>query len=579
MDDLIVVNCFKNPDRIINLDLAQINSKDKLIIYNNDDFEISDKNNDLNKYYFNCISKQTSNSKIGILIFKNINIDLSNTNIDLKSLQKISLKNSILLIQENTKIFDFEKLDSITIKGDLENIKTNLLNFKESNIIKKIKEITLKIFPKSSKVNIFKLLNLLNTNLSNLNIILNIHFKGILSDLVKNKEKINNEIFSKIKKFYLFSLNKVSKETAMILRDELIDKMNNLDELYLNENIECNLENKLKLISIINNCDDININFNLYNINKLKKINLSICDYDKNKSELILYGEANMSFYHPNNKELLLNIINNNHKGNLISLSLCNFDLENIYYLNDILEKSINSVEKLFLRNLNINEEFIDILKAKNLFNCYKISIENIIFNDDEVEDNFFKLINNYNSIKSLKMISLENFTKYSDLLSNSNLENLYLEEIYDINYADLKDILINKRKKNLAKLSFINLEINDEKDKNDFIDIIIKNKSDIKKLKLVGENFNFIYKEIQDRKIGFSNLQKLILNIDKEMNADNEKNIFISKDEDKISFLEKNKNFLNYKLIEKIDLQMFNITFQNKKKIFEIYINLKEIC
>ena len=453
------------------------------------------------------------------------------------------------------------------------------MNFKESNIIKKIKEITLKIFPKSSKVNIFKLLNLLNTNLSNLNIILNIHFKGILSDLVKNKEKINNEIFSKIKKFYLFSLNKVSKETAMILRDELIDKMNNLDELYLNENIECNLENKLKLISIINNCDDININFNLYNINKLKKINLSICDYDKNKSELILYGEANMSFYHPNNKELLLNIINNNHKGNLISLSLCNFDLENIYYLNDILEKSINSVEKLFLRNLNINEEFIDILKAKNLFNCYKISIENIIFNDDEVEDNFFKLINNYNSIKSLKMISLENFTKYSDLLSNSNLENLYLKEIYDINYADLKDILINKRKKNLAKLSFINLEINDEKDKNDFIDIIIKNKSDIKKLKLVGENFNFIYKEIQDRKIGFSNLQKLILNIDKEMNADNEKNIFISKDEDKISFLEKNKNFLNYKLIEKIDLQMFNITFQNKKKIFEIYINLKEIC
>ena len=579
MDDVIIVNCFKNPDRIINLDLAQINSKDKLIIYNNDDFEISDKNNDLNKYYFNCISKQTSNSKIGILIFKNINIDLSNTNIDLKSLQKISLKNSILLIQENTKIFDFEKLDSITIKGDLENIKTNLLNFKESNIIKKIKEITLKIFPKSSKVNIFKLLNLLNTNLSNFNIILNIHFKGILSDLVKNKEKINNEIFSKIKKFYLFSLNKVSKETAMILRDELIDKMNNLDELYLNENIECNLENKLKLISIINNCDDININFNLYNINKLKKINLSICDYDKNKSELILYGEANMSFYHPNNKELLLNIINNNHKGNLISLSLCNFDLENIYYLNDILEKSINSVEKLFLRNLNINEEFIDILKAKNLFNCYKISIENIIFNDDEVEDNFFKLINNYNSIKSLKMISLENFTKYSDLLSNSNLENLYLEEIYDINYADLKDILINKRKKNLAKLSFINLEINDEKDKNDFIDIIIKNKSDIKKLKLVGENFNFIYKEIQDRKIGFSNLQKLILNIDKEMNADNEKNIFISKDEDKISFLEKNKNFLNYKLIEKIDLQMFNITFQNKKKIFEIYINLKEIC
>ena len=207
---------------------------------------------------------------------------------------------------------------------------------------------------------------------------------------------------------FLYPLNKLNKETSKIIKDELIDKLNNLDELYLNENIECILENKLKFVPIIDNCDEININFNSYDINKLSKIYLSICEYDKYKKTLILYGEANMSFYNNNNKKLLLNLINNNHKGNLISLSLCNFDLENIDYLNDILEKAINKVEKLTMKNLNINQEFIDIMKSKNLFNCYKISIENIIFNNDDIENNFYELINGYKLCKYLKLISIE---------------------------------------------------------------------------------------------------------------------------------------------------------------------------
>ena len=352
--------------------------------------------------------------------------------------------------------------------------------------------------------------------------------------------------------------------------------MINLEELYLNENIECNLENKLKLVPIIDNCDDININFDLYNINKLSKIYLSICEYNKHKNNLILYGEANMSFYNLNNKELLFNIINKNHKGKFASLSLCNFDLENIDYLNDILKKSILLVDKLYLRNLNINQEFINIIKSKNLFNCYKICIENIIFNDDETENSFYEIINGYKLCKSLKLISLEDINKYNDLLSNNYLENLSLDEIYDISYSDLKEIIINKRKTNLVKISFKNLEINDDESKNDFIDIILGIKDDIKKLKLMGDNFNFIYKEIEERKIGFNKLEKLILNIDMDKN-DDEKNLTL-KDEDKIDYLVKNKNLLNYQNIDKIDLQIFNLSFQNKQKIFKTYNNLKEL-
>ena len=272
------------------------------------------------------------------------------------------------------------------------------------------------------------------------NINLNIYFKGLLSNIDNNKiEPLNNDIIQKVKKLYIFSLNKINKDFTNLIKEELIDKLTNLEELYLNENFECNLDNKLKLVPIIDNCEDININFNLYNINNLSKICLSICEYNKNKETLILYGEANMAFYNENNKELLLKLINNNHKGNLISLSLCNFDLENIDYLNDIIKSSINSVKNLYLKNLNINQEFVDIMKSKNFFSCGKISIENIIFNEEEIENNFYDLINKYKLCTSLKLISLEDISKYNDLILNDNLENLSLEEIYEMNYGYLK--------------------------------------------------------------------------------------------------------------------------------------------
>ena len=582
-NEILIVNRFKNPEKNIDINLEHLNKDNKfnkLTIFNNDDIELIENENKINnRYYFNCPLKENIDSKIEILILKNINIDISKSLIQFKSLKSLTLKDSILYFTTKTNFCNFDNLENLIIKGDLVNIKKNLSILKDNNILKEIKQITLKIIPKSSNIDLFKLLNSLNTYISEIKNNFNIYFKGLLTNLDNNRiEKLNNNLFQKIKKLFLYPLNKLNKETSKIIKDELIDKLNNLDELYLNENIECILENKLKLVPIIDNCDEININFNSYDINKLSKIYLSICEYDKYKKTLILYGEANMSFYNDNNKKLLLNLISNNHKGNLISLSLCNFDLENIDYLNDILEKAINKVEKLTMKNLNINQEFIDIMKSKNLFNCYKISIENIIFNDDDIENNFYELINGYKLCKYLKLISIEDISKYGDILSNNYLENLHLEEIYDLNYNSLKEILF-KRKKNLKKISFVNLEINDDNDKNDFIEIIINHKKDIQKLKIIGDNFCFIFKEIQEKNIEFNNLNKLILHIDKENNDNNEDKMLNLNDLDKINYLENNKNLLNPKNIEKIDLQIFNLNFQYKKKLYEIFNNLKEIC
>ena len=183
MNDLIIVNCFKNPEKNIDINLESLNNINKLKIYNNDDNEINEDENNIIKYYFNCISKENVDSKIEKLILKNINIDFSKSNINFKSLKLLSLKDSKIFFSSNNKPYEFGNLISIIIKGDLENIKRNLTILKENNILKSINQITLKIIPKSSKVNIFKLLNSLKEFIMDKNINLNIYFKGLLSNI------------------------------------------------------------------------------------------------------------------------------------------------------------------------------------------------------------------------------------------------------------------------------------------------------------------------------------------------------------------------------------------------------------
>ena len=569
----IMVNCFRNTENKIDLDLDNKKVINTLIIKGKD-IEIEEESWKKKIYNLNNISNNNIGDNIINLKFKNIIIDLSKSNIQFNSLQTLSINDSIIIISTNNNYIN--NLQNLEIKGDLNIIKENLLNIKNNNI--SLNQITLKIISKSSsKTNIFNLLKSLSTFILQLKDSINIYFKDLLDECDINKiEKPNNEILSKIKKIYLFSLNKLSISTSKIIKEELIDKLNNLEEFYLNENIECNLENKLKLISIINNNEDININYNLYDINKLNIISLPICEYNKAKKTLLLYGEANMSFYNPNNKELLLNIIQNNHNGNIFLLSLCNFDMENIDYLIELINY-VNNVQKINIENLNINDEFIKTLKNKKLFNSECISINNIIFVDDDVENNFYELINGYNNCKYLKLISLESIDKYSDIIIKDNLNKLYLEEIYDMNYELLKNLILKKNTK-FSEITLKNLEISEDNNKNIIIEIISYIKDEIKKLKIIGPDFNFIYKEFQNNHISFQKLEKLILHIDKDDDNENNEKSYIKNDLDKIMYLENNYKLLNYCGIKKIDIGMFSINLNHKAKIMNLYKKLYEI-
>ena len=138
-----------------------------------------------------------------------------------------------------------------------------------------------------------------------------------------------------------------------------------------------------------------------------------------------------------------------------------------------------------------------------------------------------------------------------------------------------------NKRKTNLSSLTLKNLEINEDEDKNIIIEIMEFLKNSIKKLKVIGGDFNFIYNRIKEKKIEFSELEKLILYIDKEKNEEEEKlnnEDFCWNDKGKILYLENNYKLLNYKGIKKIDLQIFSISSNDIKDIMKIYNNLYEL-
>ena len=138
-----------------------------------------------------------------------------------------------------------------------------------------------------------------------------------------------------------------------------------------------------------------------------------------------------------------------------------------------------------------------------------------------------------------------------------------------------------NKRKRNLSSLTLKNLEINEDEDKNIIIEIMEFLKNSIKKLKVIGGDFNFIYNRIKEKKIEFSELEKLILYIDKEKNEEEEKlnnEDFCWNDKGKILYLENNYKLLNYKGIKKIDLQIFSISSNDIKDIMKIYNNLYEL-
>ena len=145
------------------------------------------------------------------------------------------------------------------------------------------------------------------------------------------------------------------------------------------------------------------------------------------------------------------------------------------------------------------------------------------------------------------------------------------------MNYELLKELIL-KKENTLNQITLNKLEISDDKDKNIISDIIIHCRSEIKKLKIIGGDFNFIYKEIQDKKIEFNKIEKLILHLDKEEENDKNKEDFVLTDSDKIHFLENNYKLINCNGIKKIDLGIFSFSYNDRKKIMNIFNNLCEL-
>ena len=145
------------------------------------------------------------------------------------------------------------------------------------------------------------------------------------------------------------------------------------------------------------------------------------------------------------------------------------------------------------------------------------------------------------------------------------------------MNYALFKELILKKENK-IIQITFKNLEIPDDENKNIITDIIMHCKNEIKKLKIIGGDFNFICKEIQDKKIELNQLEKLILHLDKEDENDNNEKEFISNDKDKIKFLENNYKLINYNGIKKIDLNIFSLNNNDRKRIMNIFNNLYEL-
>jgi hypothetical protein len=313
----------------------------------------------------------------------------------------------------------------------------------------------------------------------------------------------------------------------------------------------------------LENTEDIEINFDCFSVEKLKKIDLPLFQYNLKKKKIVLYGEANIEFYNENNFNFITKIIKLN-KGEFKSVSLCNFDIENINYLSKIIEE-FTSIKKLVLENLNINDIFVNTLRTKKLFNCSHLELNNIIYLTNRTKSDFLYYINRYKGIEKASLKSIDYISEFSNFLQNSN--KIYLEEIYSINYYDLKRI--TDRCEYLTGLNFSQLEIDNDNLCEKVKNILFRNRKSLKILKINSDDtFFFIYNylnNLSDNDV-FHCLETLDLNFDTSEFTEELKSKFL-----------KEKYFL-FPNLTKINLRTYNLETSDKKEIYLKYPKLLEL-
>ncbi len=508
---------------------------------------------------------------------KECHFDFDNYYIDLfQNIEIIQINDSNISFQE--KFFPFENLkelyikksnlnnipikfvERIKIKGDMNNIENNLNSLEQfigEGKIEKLNEIYLSFILNNNKnFDVFSYFIKFPKCFEKVSSI-KISIKGNFT-LKEPVEKIIENIQSKIKSFIIKSFSELEIFDSFI---NLIEGFSKLEILYLNSNNRNN--NLLKLSPYLENSEDIEINFDNYSIEKLRKIDLPLFQFNLKKKEIILYGEANIEFYNENNFNFISQIIKLN-KGEFKSVYLCNFDLENINYLSKLIEE-FESIKKLYLENLNINEIFVKTLRTKKLFNCSKLELNNLIYVSNTAKNDFLFYINRYKGIEKSSLKSLDYIYEFSKFLQNSN--DINLEEIYEMNYYDLKKI--TDRCENLIGLNLSQLDIDDDNLCEIVKYIIFKNRKSLKKLKINSDNdFLFIYEylnNLSDDEV-FHCLETLDLNFDTDEFNEELKSKFL-----------KEKYFL-FPNITKINLRTYNLDTNDKKEIYLKYPKLIDL-
>ena len=502
------INTKKKEGNVINYEKLKLYEKVFIKDYNDDNMSTR-KNIEFIK--INKENKNEVNNVISELHLQGINIDLSEIMFD--KLMKLNMKKSICYI--NKKDID------IQIEQDYKSIISFLQYYTTNNI--SINKLILIISNENSEpINLAQLLNYI-TKLHSQYISITIN-----NSIVKLTYSLQEKTFPNIYSFSLFPINKLNSN----IFTHLIPLMPNLNKVEFNidkiskddyntitlcsniKYIKCISDNEMSLnentitkkcINLIN-YDNPNFDFNVYSINLLESITLPLFEYKQQDKTIVLYGEANLEFYNDNNLNFIINVIKSISNEKLNKVKLCNFDIENIDYLADLLSRVDNLItNELFIDNLNISENFVNILNTSSFFKADNIYINNLLFLSQSIESNFYKAVHCYShKITKLCLQNLENINKYENiLLASSNLKSLELSDIYEMDIKMLSSIL--EHNKNIQELKLINIDLNPngednelEINKQQFLDIVTMTAKQIKSLTIQGsEDYNFILDNI----------------------------------------------------------------------------------
>ena len=508
----------------------------------------------------NINKKQNSKIFITFKEIKNLNnLSLNNINLFIEDKNDDNINLNIISLNlnnssTNLNLKNLKQLKILKIKGNINNIENNLKNLSNDSNLLNLNNLKLCII--SNNNNLLKINNLFENYSKIFDHIKNIELT-IKSNIDLNSFMlIDVEILKKINKLKIINYNNINNDTLNNFISFIFINLSNLLSLNINNNYDIIFEDKFKnKLSVLNDTENLNLDYLKYNLNILEKIYTAVFDYNKNKKELTLYGESNLNFYNENYLKFIKELFQlNNNK--LEKINLCNFDNEDIDFLIDVMNYCDN-INKLNLENLNINGKFVELLKTKKFFNSSTLKINNILFMSEEAENNFYNLLNeSENNINYLKLISLEDINRFEGILKKIN--KIELKEIYELNYKLLNNIL----DKNIKIIVLNKLNINELEDLDIIINILDKNKLHLKKIKIKNDNsFVSIFNKLKEKNIKFENLETLILNIENY------------NEEDKIDFiLSQTQNFPN---IKNLNLELLFLSEKINKKIFINYPKL----